>query len=83
MTSADEIFKCIFFLGALRVNIYECSIPKRESSFQTKHFICICGWGKTGTANSYPPPPPKWSDLSIYLSFQFYVILLLYLKTYE
>ena len=30
-----------------------------------------------------PPSPPKCSDLSIYLSFQFYVILLLYLKTYE
>ena len=49
---------------------------QRESSFQTKHFICTATlWGgeRLGRPILPPPPPlPKCSDLSIYLSvFQF------------
>ena len=52
-------------------------------SNQTFYLYCyIVGWGKTGLAHSFPPP--KCSDLSIYLSvFSVYIILLLYLKTNE
>ena len=66
----------VYVTLSLYLNTYEWQIPKRESSFQTKHFICTATlWG--GERLGWPilsplPPPPKCSDLSIYLSvFQF------------
>ena len=60
---------------SLYLNTYEWPIPKRESSFQTKHFFVLlhCGVGKDWAGPFFPPPPPpKCSDLSIYFSvFQF------------
>ena len=66
----------VYVTLSLYLNTYEWPIPKRESSFQTKHFICtatLWGWERLGRPIlSPPPPPPKCSDLSIYLSvFQF------------
>ena len=48
------------------------------SNQQVYWYFYIVGWGKTGwTHSSFPPPlpPPKCSDLSIYLSV-FWIILL-------
>ena len=64
----------VYVTLSLYLNTSEWPIPKRESSFQTKHFICTATlWG--GERLGWPilsPPPPKCSDLSIYLSvFQF------------
>ena len=63
----------VYVTLSLYLNTYEWPIPKRESSFQTKHFICTATlWGGERLGRpilSPPPPPPKCSDLSIYLSF--------------
>ena len=66
----------VYVTLSLYLNTYEWPIPKRESSFQTKHFICTATlWGgeRLGRPILPPPPPPpltppKCSDLSIYLS---------------
>ena len=69
-------------------------LPKRESSFQTKHFICTATlWGgeRLGRPILSPPPPPPSPLLNVLiflLIFQSFslsvnVILLMYLKTYE
>ena len=80
----------VYVTLSLYLNTYEWQIPKRESSFQTKHFICTATlWGgeRLGRPILSPPPPPPPSKMfwSFYLSFSLsvYVILLLYLKTYE
>ena len=39
-TSADDIFRCIFFLGGLRVNVF---LFPREKIPQNNHFILNTG----------------------------------------
>ena len=68
----------VYVTLSLYLNTYEWQIPKRESSFQTKHFNCTATlWGgeRLGRPILSPPPPPpppltppKCSDLCIYLS---------------
>ena len=70
---ADNCSLSVYVTLSLYLNTYEWQIPKRESSFQTKHFICTATlWGgeRLGRPSLSPPPltPPKCSDLSIYLS---------------
>ena len=63
----------VYVTLSLYLNTYEWQIPKRESSFQTQHFICtatLLGGERLGRPILSPSPltPPKCSDLSIYLS---------------
>ena len=62
--------------------LFHCILTLMNDCFQRENqvfkpniylYCFIVGWGKTGPAHSSPtPPPPKCSDLSIYLSvFQF------------
>ena len=78
--SIDQLVFRFYVTRSLYLNTYEWPIWKRESSFQTKHFICI-GGERLGR----PILPPSKMFWSFYLSFSLsvYVILLLYLKTYE
>ena len=55
---------------SLYLNTYEWPIPKRESSFQTKHFICTATlWGgeRMGRPILPPPPPPPFQNVLIFL----------------
>ena len=76
----------VYVTLSLYLNTYEWPIPKRESSFQTKHFICTATfWGGERLDRPILSPRPSKMFWSFYLSFSLsvYVILLLYLKTYE
>ena len=76
----------VYVTLSLFFNTYEWPILKRESSFQTKHFICTATvWGGERLGRPILPPPPSKMFWSFYLSFTLsvYVNLLLYLKTYE
>ena len=50
----------VYVTLSLYLHTYEWPIPKRESSFQTKHFICLlhCWVGKDWPGPFSPPPPP-------------------------
>ena len=50
----------VYVTLSLYLNTYEWPIPKRESSFQTKHFICLlhCWVGKDWAGPFSPPPHP-------------------------
>ena len=40
-TSADDIFRCIFFLGAFRVNIRVCAFVLKRITVHYLHFALI------------------------------------------
>ena len=65
----------VYVTLSLYLNTYEWPIPKRESSFQTKHFICTATlWGGERLGRpilSPPPPPPPPSPLQNVLIFLF------------
>ena len=48
----------VYVTLSLYLNTYEWPIPKRESSFQTKHFFVLlhCGLGKEWAGPFFPPP---------------------------
>ena len=49
----------VYVTLSLYLNTYEWQIPKRESSFQTKHFICTATlWGGERLGRPILPPPP-------------------------
>ena len=49
----------VYVTHSLYLNTYEWPIPKRQSSFQTKHFICtatLCAGERLGRPILSPPP---------------------------
>ena len=50
----------VYVTLSLYLNTYEWPIPNRETSFQTKHLICLlhCWVGKDLAGPFSPPPPP-------------------------
>ena len=58
----------VYVTLSLYLNTYEWPFPKRESSFQTKQFICTATlWGGE-RVSLLVIPPPKCSNLCIFLS---------------
>ena len=75
----------VYVTLSLYLNTNEWPISKRESSFKTKHFICsatLLGGERLGRPILPPPSKMFWS-FYLFFSLSVYVILLLYLKTYE
>ena len=92
----SKIFRSFYWLVTIVVFrfllLFHCILWMTDSkerikfSNQTFYLYCyIVGWGKTGSAHSFPPPSSLQNVLSFYLSFSLSVnvILLLYLKTNE
>ena len=61
----------VYVTLSLYLNTYEWPIPKRESSFKTKHFICTATlWGGERLGRPIPPPPPLQNVLIFLFIFQ-------------
>ena len=60
----------VYVTLSLYLNTYEWQIPQRESSFQTKHFICtatLLGGERLGRPILSPPPPSPLLNVLIFL----------------